>query len=312
MAIKYTSTKIKKEKPAKAPKAQKPEKPLKGETSFKVKICKPSKIKTAKAPKAEKTKTNKPNIQIRSSKTKGDVTISGLKKTSSRSNLIRTPKSVNIKLVVIAAIAAIILIALAVVIIYTPDDDSIQVKNISFIFIASTPNKQKYYVGEEADFEGLRITAVYQDGKTASIPYSECTITGFDTSIPAEKQTITVKYQNFDATFSIIVKELPKPTPVLVRIYFQKLPKTEYTFGERLDTSGGMLVREYKDGSTMTITLVNNYIYGWKAAKEAYEAGIEGPYTLTVKYKENGILAETTYEITFKSTEESSETVEVE
>jgi hypothetical protein len=71
-----------------------------------------------------------------------------------------------------------------------------------------------------------------------------------------------------------------------------------------------MLVREYKDGTTKYITLVNSYVYGWTAAQEAFANGVEGPYTLTVKYKENGNLAETTYKITIKVPDGTSGTVD--
>ena len=62
--------------------------------------------------------------------------------------------------------------------------------------------------------------------------------------------------------------------------------------GERLDTTGGVILRKYDDGSMAKVNLVNGYVSGFSA--------INGPgeYELTVKYKENGITVKTTYTIT--------------
>ena len=293
MAIKYTSTKLKKEKPVKV-KREKPQKVKQG-SSLKIQKDSSVKIKKEKPVKVAKEKKVKSNVQIKSTNVKGNLNISGLKKTSERSSSNGSKKPANRKLIIaIAAIAIVLAVVIIAVLVNTIKDS----KEITQIFISSTPNKTVYYVGEKANYEGLSVTVVYKNGKTASIPYYECTITGFDTTASSENQTVTVRYQGYGADFYIIVKDIPKPTPVLVGIHFEQLPKTEYKIGERLDTNGGMLVREYKDGTTKYITLVNSYVYGWIAANEAFEAGVEGPYTLTVKYKENGILVETTYDIT--------------
>ena len=290
MAIKYTSTKLKKEKPVNV-KREKPQKVKQG-SSLKIQKDSSVKIKKEKPVKLAKEKKVKSNVQIKSTNVNN---ISGLKKTSKRSSSNGSKKPVNRKLIIaIAAIAIVLAVVIIAVLVNTIKDS----KEITQIFISSTPNKTVYYVGEKANYEGLSVTVVYKNGKTASIPYYECTITGFDTTASSENQTVTVRYQGYEADFYIIVKDIPKPTPVLVRIYLEELPKTEYKADEWLDTNGGIIIREYKDGSTRYLTLVNSYIYGWEAALEAFEAGVEGPYTLTVKYKENGILAETTYDIT--------------
>jgi hypothetical protein len=77
-----------------------------------------------------------------------------------------------------------------------------------------------------------------------------------------------------------------------VGITLETLPKTEYRIDEWLDTTGGVLLCEYADGSVYRLSLVNSYIFGWE--------NVNGPgeYVLTVKYMENGTLAETTYTIT--------------
>ena len=98
-------------------------------------------------------------------------------------------------------------------------------------------------------------------------------------------------------SFTVKIKEAPKPTLLLVSIELESLPnKLIYKIGEWLDTSGGIIIRKYNDGSQSKIALINSYIYGY--TKEM--SNTPGTYTLTVKYVEKGILAETTFEITIE------------
>lgn len=303
MAVNFKPTKPKKEKPPKAPKEPKAAKPAKKDNSVKVKISKPT--KAPKAPKAErpvKVKQEKPvkqesHVKIKHQRQPKSAQPSNnvnLKKNGGTGA--RKPK--NVKSIIGISISLIVVIALISVLLVIVIGANKRGNEISHILISSTPNKTVYYVGEEADYEGLHVTVIRRNGKQSTVPISECTITGFDNTAPAESQTISVRYEGFIAPFYITVKEAPKPTPVLVGIYLEELPKTEYKADEWLDTNGGVIVREYKDGSIMRISLVNSYVFGWEAALQAFEAGEEGPYTLTVKYKEGGILVETTYEIT--------------
>ncbi len=291
MAIQYKNTKPKKEKPVKI-KQEKPVK-IKQEKPVKIKQDKPVKIKQEKPVNIKKEKSVKIKQHKQSKDTKPLNTVN-LKKNnnSNRSGNARKPK--NIKAIIGISVALVLVLALVIVILTVVNNYKKQGNEISYILISSTPNDTDYFVGEEADYDGLIVKATRRNGEQFIVPISECKITGFDSSAPAEKQTISVQYEGFIVTFSITIKEMPKPTPVLMNIYFEKLPKTEYKVGEWLETSGGVFIREYKDGTTKRLNLVNSYIRGWE---EAYAAG-PGTYTLTVVYVENGDLAETTYDIT--------------
>lgn len=161
---------------------------------------------------------------------------------------------------------------------------------IANIIVSSTPYDTEYYVGEELNTEGLSIQVLRNNKEFYFVDASKCDISGFDSSKPVERQIITVSYKGFICTFSVSIIELPKPVPVLKSIYIETLPKTEYKVGESLDTTGGVLVREYQDGSSARITLINWYVYG-------FDSSTPGTYNLTVMYYENGIMAQTTYEI---------------
>ena len=161
------------------------------------------------------------------------------------------------------------------------------------IAITQLPKNMAFLVGEDADFSGLEITATRKNGKTFTVDLADCHISGFDSSAAMQGQPIKVSYRGINASFSVDINELPKPTPLLKSISLETLPKkTTYKLGEWLSTDGGVILCEYTDGSKLRVNLTNNEIYGFVAITSP------GTYTLTVKYKENGIIAATTYTIT--------------
>lgn len=208
------------------------------------------------------------------------------------------------KTIIIIAVVAVLLIVsaiTAVVLVNKHKKDT----TVERIYVTVNPTKINYYVGERADYSGLKIDLVMQSGKLVTVEYNEQTksefsFSGFNSSAVAERLAVTVYYAGFNTSFSITVQEEPKPTPELSSITIQTMPKTEYLKGEWLDTNGGVLLRHYTDGSTSPIALINNYVYGWS---DAYY-GEPGEYVLTVKYIENGTLVQTTYTITISAPNE--------
>ena len=71
------------------------------------------------------------------------------------------------------------------------------------IKISHRPTKVEYNQGEELDLTGLVITALYSNGKTEKI--TDYVVSGYDSNT-AGKQTITVSYNGFTATFEVVVK----------------------------------------------------------------------------------------------------------
>ena len=292
MAIKYTSTKIKKEKPEKIPKSPKAEKASKKDNSINLKISKPNKVKLEKAPKQKIRTLKKPKglksessvvlKQSNSKRSRKDVAIKGSKK--------------NNKVVIIAfLIVAVVLVLVVASLIITKivSNNKVVGQEIEQIYVSANPQKTDYLIGEEADYAGLKIEAIRKNGEKFIVSTNKCQITGFSTS-KVGVQTITVIYEGYTTAFYINVKEPPRVTPDLVNITLDSMPKTEYKVGEWLDTSTGVILCEYADGSTHRVALINGYVYGW----ENVDGHGPGTYTLTVRYKENGVLVETTYEIT--------------
>lgn len=88
-----------------------------------------------------------------------------------------------------------------------PDDDV----TAAPIVIKLTPVyngefKRSYKVGEQADFTGLTVTAVYDNGAQKTVPISECNVYGFSTETAANR-IITVEYEGCSFSYLIRVEE---------------------------------------------------------------------------------------------------------
>jgi len=279
MAIQYKPTKQKKEKPQKTPKAPKAEKAVKLGGAKAVKIDKPKKVKAPKAPKAPKPEKA---VAFKPGKVEKAENLS-------KQNVLK--KSVNPKVAVIIVVALVIVAVVAVVVIVPAMNRFGQ--EIKGIEIDEAPAKVEYLQGEEADYSGLRVKVIRNNGDSFIVRASDCKISGFDSNTPMEAQMIKVEYEGFTALFSVKIIEFKKPKPTLDFIELDPVPtKTEYKVDEWLDTNGGVLVVHYKDGSSVRLNLKLTDVYGW------YDVDGPGTYTLTVKYAENGVLATTTYDIT--------------
>lgn len=301
MAINYKPTKPKKEKPVKI-KQEKPVK-IKQEKVAKIKKEKPVKISQDKSAKIKKADTSsvkgKGSFGLgstpKANKKKPSVAIDGLKD--------KKKSAKTIKAVIIVACVVLVLALLTVAVtLYVKYTNAVAAdgKNIARVYVSAYPKNTAYYIGDKKpDYSGLKIGITLKNGTNHYVEYSdetasEFTFKGFDTSAYSEQQTITVTYKGYECKFDISVTERPQATPILDKISLETLPKTEYKVGEWLSTTGGVILLEYTNHPPLRVNLMNKDVYGWQ---EAYEAG-PGTYTLTVIYVEDGVLAETTYDIT--------------
>lgn len=196
----------------------------------------------------------------------------------------------NKKVILIAvAVALVLLCGLAVLFLSNGDD---QPKNIATL--KSLPTKTTYYVGDSPSWDGLELSVTFTEADISmTFGPDECTITGFDSSKPAENQVITVKFADCSATFTVTIleKEQPKPQKFLLGITLKTSPKTEYKVGEALDVTGGMLNRHYSDDSVLELAMTAEMVSGFDSSKA-------GTYTLTITYTEDNYPIELTYDIT--------------
>ena len=120
------------------------------------------------------------------------------------------------------------------------------------ISVFSKPNKTVYEIGEELDTTGLKLKLKHSDN---SITYVSdgFIVSGFNSNVAGTK-TITVKYGDKSATFTVTVNETEEEV-VLSSISINRYPaKTEYEIGESLDTTGLKLKLIYSDGSYEYVT----------------------------------------------------------
>ena len=70
----------------------------------------------------------------------------------------------------------------------------------------TNPVKSHYYIGEE--FVTPIVQATYEDGSVVDVS-NKATYTGFDSSEPANKQTITVTFEGVTTTYDVLITKRP-------------------------------------------------------------------------------------------------------
>ena len=202
----------------------------------------------------------------------------------------RTTSAIILAILVVAIIASV-----AVVI------GVVKGNEIDRIVVSKSPDKVTYTLNDPTPvYDGIWLQVIKKNGSFDIVKDTSLMIfSGFDTSKVTDKMIVGVNYEGFVATFALKVEEAPKPTPKLVGIYLEKLPeKLTYTVNDKLVVTGGVIVREYSDGSKVRVNLRAGDVTGFVAAKAAGPR--EEPYALTVTYEEpeTGVIKTTTYDIT--------------
>ena len=171
---------------------------------------------------------------------------------------------------------------------------------ITGISIKNNPNKITYGYSETVDLTGGKITITKESGSTEDKSFTEAgvivtetdgseidlTDVTFGTDNTATK-TIQVSYGGKDTTFDITV--INKITQIAIK----QAPKTSYEIGDSLDLSTGTIevTRENGDKEVIALTNSNVTVTGFDATQE------NTSLTLTVKYAENGVTKETSYNV---------------
>ena len=79
--------------------------------------------------------------------------------------------------------------------------------------IQSLPDKTTYYVGDTPNWIGFQAVLTTAQGNAVTLSASNCKITGFDSSKPADNQVILVQYKEYTASFTISILD-PSDKPV--------------------------------------------------------------------------------------------------
>nr|MBE6544553.1 hypothetical protein [Oscillospiraceae bacterium] len=168
------------------------------------------------------------------------------------------------------------------------------------MYISATPNRSTYYVGDTADYSGLKLAIDVYQAPSYYVSYEEnsedFTINGFDSSAPTESQVITVEYKGFTATFMVKILEVPLTAPTLQSIYLSPVPKSTCKVGRSPSVRDARLVCVYSDGSEESIPLAYSHLYDYEEDLMAAQVG--DTVTIRVRYSEDGYVAETSYTVT--------------
>ena len=184
--------------------------------------------------------------------------------------------------VAIIIVVAVVLVAVAAVVGVIAVNDSNNKKAIG-IEISTYPVRTEYYRYDNLDLTGLTVklrknSAQYDE----MIDVSKVTVTGFDSSKAVEKQTVTITYEGFTATFDVKINELPTPKPAVTGLKLEMDEgyemKTEYKVGEALDLSHMYLVVTYSDGTKARISVTLEHVSGFDSRRPATEQRVKVSY----------------------------------
>ena len=120
-------------------------------------------------------------------------------------------------------------------------------KPISFIAVASFPNKTEYIIGENADVSGGKIVVCYPEGTYIVIDMTTDMLSGFDSSTVGSK-AVTVTYKGYTTQFAVLISSLPSDLDK-----DGKITATDITILRRFLSDSKDYIKEYdlnSDGST--------------------------------------------------------------
>ena len=147
-------------------------------------------------------------------------------------------------------------------------------RTVVSVSVKTNPTKTSYTAGEKINTAGMVLNVNYSDGTTATVTSGFELDTQYATG--SGTKTVTVTYKGKTATFNITVS--PATTKTVVGMQIQKFPdKVDYFYKSTLSTKGMVLLVEYSDGTTGTVTS------GYKVS--APELNKTGTHTVEVSYE---------------------------
>lgn len=151
-------------------------------------------------------------------------------------------------------------------------------------------------VGEALDITGLCVCAYYSDGTSKDVT-NECEISGFDSSMAFESQTIYVSFSDNKTTktCSFTIKINQQTNKVLSKIEVTTQPsKKEYFVNEEFDKTGLVITATYSDESTNIVTEFCEF-----SGFNSFE--INDNLRIGVTYTENGVSKITSFTVKIKA-----------
>jgi hypothetical protein len=124
----------------------------------------------------------------------------------------------------------------------------VETKTATGLTINSKPSKTVYYVGEEFDTTGLKVSVDYDNGTSEEASLEDLAITGFDSETAGTK-TIKVTKGKVSQTFTVTVNPIK-----VTNIKIDTEPALNvYNIGAVFNPAGATVVATYEDGTTETL-----------------------------------------------------------
>lgn len=135
------------------------------------------------------------------------------------------------------------------------------------INVSRKPDKVNYFVGEPCDWSGIEVQVVMnKQSETYYVGADELEITGFDSSVPAEEQKITVKYGEYTTSFTVKISEkITAPQMVSIRLSdnFQKTwTLADWNSPYTAKFYGVEIICTYSDGHEERVEMKKSYVVG--------------------------------------------------
>jgi len=124
---------------------------------------------------------------------------------------------------------------------------------LSSIAITTPATKLTYTVGDQLDTTGLVINGTFSDNSTSVVAFDN--VTGFDSTVPAANQTLTVHAGSQTTTYTVDIVAAPVTLSSIAITH--PTDKLVYTVGDQLDTTGLVINGTFSDNSTSVIAFDN-------------------------------------------------------
>ncbi len=150
----------------------------------------------------------------------------------------------------------------------------VSAKQIVSVSVSKLPEKLTYLEGKDAlNVAGGEITVYYDNNTSDIVLITDGMVKGFDNAVVG-KQTLTVTYSGFDATFEIEIE-----AKSLSSVKVTKLPEklTYLEAKDALDVSGGQITLYYNNDTSEVIDIEESMVSGFNNT-------VVGVKTLTVSY----------------------------
>jgi len=138
---------------------------------------------------------------------------------------------------------------------------------LNSIAVLTPANKLSYYVGDPLDITGMVIKGTYADNSTQNQTITASNISGFNSSVPAVGQILTVTVGGKTTTYTVNILEVPVTlSSIAISTPANKLL---YYVGDTLDIAGLEITGTYSNSSTSIQTITTDNITGFNSLSPA-------------------------------------------